>query len=120
MTERIKSEQWMAHLDDGLRLSQIFLPGTHDSFAYHCNTLAACQSLTIEEQLRCGIRFIDVRCRHMNDEFRLYHSSFYLNKNFQADVLDKCVEFLRQNPSEVVLMLVSPEYREVQFLVCFV
>lgn len=108
----IDPEKWMSHLNDDLKLSQIILPGTHDSSAYECNVLAKCQHMNLEQQLRHGVRFLDIRCRHMNDEFRLFHSSFDLNKKFADDVVRTCVNFLRANPTETVLMLVSPEYKE--------
>lgn len=103
-------EKWMSELGDELRLSAISMPGTHDSCAFAGSLLARCQSLSLGEQLSAGIRFLDVRCRHINDQFELYHSSFSLGDFFDTGVVEPCVNFLRRNPTETVLMLVSPEH----------
>ena len=101
----------MSHLTDDLKLSQISIPGTHDSCAFECSQFAKCQSLPLVEQLNSGVRYIDIRCRHINDVFELYHSSFNLGDHFDSGVVEPCVTFLRANPSEVIIMLVSPEHK---------
>ncbi len=66
---------WMRDLDGKRRLSELSIPGTHNAGA----TLepipgtACCQSLSIAEQLAAGVRFLDIRCRHLNDSFSIYH-----------------------------------------------
>jgi 1-phosphatidylinositol phosphodiesterase len=104
---------WMAKLPNQLLLSQINIPGTHDSCAHNCSLFAKCQTLSLSDQLNAGVRFLDVRCRHVNDEFHLYHSSFSLGADFDAGAIEPCVKFLRANESETILMLVSPEYTAV-------
>lgn len=107
----ITSERWMQSLPDDLKLNEISMPGTHDSCAFECTMLAECQRLPLVDQLNAGVRYIDVRCRQVNDRFELYHSSFSLGDYFDTGVIDPCVKFLAQNPSESILMLVSPEYK---------
>ena len=59
---------WMSPLDGGLLLSQLSIPGTHDSGARFepLSRTAKCQTLTIGQQLDAGARFLDIRCRHVN------------------------------------------------------
>lgn len=105
-------ENWMASLNDVLKLSEVNIPGTHDSCAYSGYVFGRCQRLSLIDQLHAGVRFLDVRCRHANDKFKLHHSSFYLGDHFDSGVVEPCVRFLQRNTSEVILMLVKPEYKE--------
>lgn len=110
-TDKIGGKNWMSHLSDDLKLSQITIPGTHDSCAFECSQFAKCQQLSLADQLNSGVRYIDIRCCHRNDVFELYHSSFNLGDVFDSGVIEPCVNFLRNNPSETLLMLVSPEHK---------
>ena len=55
--------KWMNYISNEELLSEINLPGTHDSctccvqFAF----ISKCQSMSITEQFNCGIRLLDVR-----------------------------------------------------------
>lgn len=102
---------WMGQLNCNLSLSQISIPGTHDSGARYepVSGTAKCQDLTIAEQLNAGIRFLDIRCRHINDSFTIHHGSVYQNINFD-DVLNAVFSFLDSHPAEAVFMSVKEEY----------
>ena len=66
---------WMADLDDTRMVAELTIPGTHDSGARFdlAQGLAKCQDLTIADQLAAGVRFFDLRCRHVQDQFLIYH-----------------------------------------------
>jgi len=102
---------WMNGLDSGLAVSQFSIPGTHDSGARYepVSGTAICQTLTIGDQLNAGVRFLDIRCRHINDAFAIHHGQVYQNANFD-DVLNATIGFLNANPSETVIMSVKEEY----------
>lgn len=109
---RVDASKWMQQLaDDEIPLCHVNIPGTHDTCAFACTVLAECQRLSLADQLNAGVRYLDVRCRQVNDRFELYHSSFSLGDYFDTGVIEPCVRFLTQNPSETILMLVSPEYK---------
>ena len=57
--------QWLNGLPDELPVGNINLPGTHNSAAIDPGrrTLHACQNFSIGEQLRAGIRLLDVRLK---------------------------------------------------------
>ena len=107
----ISPEQWMLNLNDNMKICDISLPGTHDTCASDCNLFAKCQSLNLEKQLDIGIRFIDIRCRHINDRFKLHHGFIDLGIDFGEGVQDKCLQFLKKNPSEAIFIMISPEYK---------
>ena len=109
----------MNQLGDNLMLSQLNIPGTHESCAHatYVHDWADCQDWSLQDQLNHGIRYIDIRCRHINDGFDLYHgdvqivSSLYSNAGlkFAADVRDVCVAFLKANPKECIIMQIKRE-----------
>lgn len=56
----------MSQLDDNKRLSEMTIPGTHDSGTYTLgdgpvDSAAKCQTQSIAEQLNNGIRYLDIR-----------------------------------------------------------
>lgn len=110
------SKKWLKNLNDNLALSEISLPGTHDTMTYTAKQidgagLVKCQSYDLATQLNAGIRYIDIRCRVTDGSFAIHHGPYYLGMMF-GDVINTVVNFLRQNPSEFVLMRVRQEYSE--------
>jgi len=103
--------KWMSRLDGTLSLAQLSIPGTHDSGALFepIPRTAKCQNRSIAEQLNTGIRFLDIRCRHVNNTFVIQHGMVNQNQTFE-DVLNTVITFLHNNPSECVIMSVKEEY----------
>lgn len=109
----IQMSSWMASLQDNISLSKISIPGTHDSGARIdapvVSGTAKTQDLSIAEQLNAGVRFLDIRCRHIDNSFTIHHGPIYQNLNFD-DVLNACYAFLENNPSETIIMSVKEEH----------
>ncbi|MCW2488738.1 phosphatidylinositol-specific phospholipase C [Candidatus Symbiopectobacterium sp. NZEC127] len=105
---------WMGGIDGTRLISRLSIPGTHQSGARedHGTGLIACQDMTISEQLLYGIRFLDIRCRAIDGVFTIHHGPAYQGLNF-GEVLNQCISFLNQNPSETILMRVKQEYSTV-------
>lgn len=103
--------RWMYQVDDSASLSDLTIPGTHDSGAKHesFGGTAKCQNLTIREQLDLGVRYLDIRLRHYGDSLVVHHGAVYQHLNFD-DVLLQVTDFLAENPSEIVMMEVSQEH----------
>jgi 1-phosphatidylinositol phosphodiesterase len=97
-------ERWMKDIPDHVKLSQLAIPGTHDSGADGGweNDILYTQCLNFDEQLRYGIRFFDIRVRHYRDTLRIHHAAFFLNK-YLDHFLGPLQSFLDRNPSETIL-----------------
>ncbi|SHO58136.1 phosphatidylinositol-specific phospholipase C [Vibrio quintilis] len=103
---------WMNNVDDSVSLTNMTIPGTHDSGATHepISGIAKTQNLSIADQLNIGVRYLDIRLRHYGDALVVHHGSVYQHLNFD-DVLQAVTDFLSLHPSETVLMEVSQEYK---------
>lgn len=106
-------KNWMSNLSNSLLLSQISIPGTHDSASFRPNVLGAgftqTQTWNIREQLEHGIRFLDARCRLINNVFTMHHGAVFLKQQF-GDFLTTCIDFIKRNPTEFIILLVKQEH----------
>ena len=106
-----KHAKWMSRLPENTSLSRLLLPGTHDSCALHDGFsfgFAKCQTWKLADQLDAGIRFIDIRCRHVGNKLLIYHGVIDQRTTFK-EVRNVCREFLTQNPTECIVMSVKEE-----------
>jgi 1-phosphatidylinositol phosphodiesterase len=103
---------WMSRIDGTTKLGELSIPGSHDTCALHepFPGTARCQALSLREQLETGVRFLDIRCRHVHDEFKIFHGSADQRASF-SDVLSVCSTFLTNHPTECILMSIQQEYK---------
>ncbi|MGM0209120.1 1-phosphatidylinositol phosphodiesterase [Enterococcus sp. DIV0421] len=106
-------QDWMKTISDDCLLSNISIPGTHDTMAHSRSLLfvdnTRTQSMNLEQQLLSGIRYLDIRLKYEERGlFSIYHGPIYLGYDFD-DVLSTVKKFLSSNPSETVLMRVKQE-----------
>lgn len=105
---------WMQALDDSATLSQLSLPGTHDSMAHKSNLLGLdvtrTQTMDLWAQLTSGIRVLDIRLFYEPDgqSFSIHHGTVNVGYNLD-DVLSTVQKFLQKHPSETVLMRLKQE-----------
>ena len=109
---------WMKYVDGNKYLDELSIPGTHDSSTCSVDndtepqtSLAKCQQDYIPTQLLEGIRYFDIRLGK-GDDPGIDHGGFYLFKkdgNFLhlSDVIGYFTTFLKENPTEALIMLVS-------------
>jgi 1-phosphatidylinositol phosphodiesterase len=100
---------WMSRMADSSQLSQLTLPGTHESCTAFLTPIASCQAWSLQEQLNHGIRYVDIRCRHYQDTFHINHDVIDTGLMFDTDVRDVCVDFLTANPTECIVMQIKRE-----------
>ena len=117
----ISASEWMKAIRGETKLTEITIPGTHDSCARKFNndwlvsSTAKCQSLNITEQLNAGIRFLDIRCEVDSSTYsvKTVHGSadcwdgdtyYYLDFVFQH-----IYNWLDAHPSETVLVSIKED-----------
>lgn len=108
-TDGIVRHAWLSSLPDERNVSELFLPGTHNSVSRFFGP-ARTQSWTLSEQLNNGIRFLDVRVSYAKDKLQTCHGDIVYTYSFE-NCLDECTEFLKRNPSEIIIMLIANEGR---------
>ena len=109
---------WMGNVHDNKFLDELSIPGTHDSGTCSVDndtepqtSQVKCQQDYIPTQLLEGIRYFDIRLGK-GDDPGIDHGGFYLFKkdgNFLhlSDVIGYFTTFLKENPTETLIMLVS-------------
>ncbi|XP_060916524.1 1-phosphatidylinositol phosphodiesterase [Labrus mixtus] len=102
---------WMASIPDDQPLSEVTMPGTHNTMALYGGVYAECQTWSLACQLRAGVRFLDVRVRHVKGNLTIHHGVSYQRAHF-GHVLEGVAEFLQEFQSETVLMRVKEEFSE--------
>ena len=106
---RSLKKSWMKSIPDSTKLSQMTIPGTHNSCSLHGICIARTQSLTLHDQMEAGLRYFDVRMRLYNNTLRAYHEFIDQKETFDR-ILFYVTNFLEQNPSESIIMQLVQEY----------
>ena len=117
-----KSTSWMTELPDGVYLSDLTIPGTHDAGTCYTygnivpqDSFTTCQQLFIDEQLGAGVRFFDIRMGMDGDADRdpyINHGGTVCETRTGkwlrlSDVVEDFKTFLKAHPGETVLMMAS-------------
>ncbi len=104
----IELKNWMSKIDDFIKITDINIPGTHDSLTRFCqfSLFSKCQSLSLNQMLEIGVRALDLRVNGAE----IVHSFCKCKKSrFGSvltiyDVLDEIYSFLNDNPDETLLL----------------
>lgn len=100
---------WMQNVGNDKLLTQLAIPGTHDSATYLLQLpYVQTQSLDFTAQLNSGVRFLDIRVgKTINNYWYMYHGSFLLG---DYDILvDQLSRFLSANPTETVVVSIKED-----------
>ena len=101
--------KWMSLIRDSVKLSELAIPGTHDSASWTVKTdHTDTQCINFENQLKYGIRFFDIGVRHISDGLTLHRGHFYLSMGLN-DFLDDVNGFLDSNPTEIIIIGLKQE-----------
>lgn len=101
--------EWMARVAGAKRVSELSLPGTHDTMSIKAGDIWQNQTMTLAEQLNSGLRVFDMRTRHIDNKFRMHHGMIAQDTYFD-DVLSDINNFLAAHPSETVLFRLRSEH----------
>lgn len=95
---------WMSLLDNGIPLRKLSIIGTHSSMGTGAwGDAFQTQSNSLMNQMRMGIRALDIRCRHYNNQFPIHDRLVYLNTNLGA-VFSTVSTFLQNSSMETILI----------------
>ncbi len=110
---KINLSSWMKEIDSDKKLFEMTIPGTHDCTTQYVQLphISRCQNLSICEQLKIGIRSLDIRVASSKKRLKLVHGIakvFNTPNRFGKqmdleDVLASCYSFLNENPSETII-----------------
>ncbi len=106
----LQYQEWMSELSDDIALKNINIPGSHDTLARTSigDLSGRCQSLSLNDQLNLGIRFLDIRLKLENNVLEGYHGFIDQNINF-TNVTHTVEQFLNKHPSETIIMSIKEE-----------
>lgn len=93
---------WMSMIEDDTLLTELVIPGSHDSGTKGMNLIAETQDKTYLEQLERGFRYFDTRVMYTGGEFYMYHS--VKGEMKYSQVLEDVKAFLDGNPTETVIL----------------
>ncbi len=101
-------DDWMRLLDDSLTLKDICVPGSHDAGMYETKYLARrglvlTQSLGLYDQLRCGVRYFDLRPTYIDGKgIYVYHGP--AEGPLLQVLLDEVARFFESHPTETAIL----------------
>lgn len=126
MTEKVSDRRldgaadWMGRIDDNALLSELVIPGTHDSATRNVQLafFSKCQGLSVIDQLEAGYRYLDIRLEADNGRMKLVHGYCecktekmpWSDTLWLDDVLLQCYAFLALHPTETVIFAVKQEH----------
>ncbi|CAE6468173.1 unnamed protein product [Rhizoctonia solani] len=101
---------FLSELEDERPLSDLVLPGTHDSLAFYGWPVTQCQSPDepLFKQLMSGVRVLDVRLSVVDGVLMAYHGSTPQHISFSA-VLHTLHHFLQERPRECLVVSLKQE-----------
>lgn len=93
---------WMSYIATGTALKTIAIPGSHDAGTYDMSYLGKTQDKDIATQLNYGVRYLDLRPIDDNGTLKIFHGPL---TGSQLEPMLRAVRvFLKQNPSEIVIL----------------
>lgn len=112
-SQTVLAKNWMSGISDESKLENLSIPGTHDTMTYQGNwgigiiqSFTQTQTLSLEEQLNSGTRFLDLR---VGKDMVMHHGFVTLKSKFDKDVMAVVKQFLKDNPSETLIFRVKDE-----------
>ena len=101
---------WMNSVNDLTLIKNMNIPGTHDTMATRSigDLAGKCQSLTLDEQLKIGVRFLDIRLQLVNNDLKAVHGIVDQKVKFSS-IVNTVDSFLTNHPSEFIIMSIKED-----------
>ncbi|GGI41936.1 phosphatidylinositol-specific phospholipase C [Mammaliicoccus stepanovicii] len=110
-------ENWMSKIDENKHLTQINIPGTHDSGSFTLSdptksVWAKTQDKNYLLQMKEGVRFFDIRGRaSSNDSISIHHGVVYLHHEL-GSFLNDANHYLGAYPNETIVMSIKKDHKD--------
>ncbi|XP_008554079.1 uncharacterized protein LOC103575877 [Microplitis demolitor] len=106
----LERPKFLVKLANSHKLNDLALIGTHSSFSYNLpNKEVQTQDLNIVQQLKYGIRVLDISVRPQFNVFEIY--PFNYSKIFNLDdAIEIANKFLDSNPGELIIMYINQDH----------
>lgn len=114
--KEMTGSNWMSFLPDDKPLNEISIPGAHDATAanvrWGMGKFAQTQDRYIDEMLKDGVRYFDLRLYRDKNEFYMCHKSVNCrnregNNLKLSAVINDMESFLDKNPDETVILQIT-------------
>jgi len=107
--KQVSTSRWMAKIPSDTLLSDLSIPGTHDSAAHGSIwPFVSTQNLDIHQQLHAGIRYFDLRCGLRSNELQMVHGTALLGQTL-VSVLETMYSFLSTHASEGLMVQIKQD-----------
>lgn len=93
---------WMSMIKDDALITQLVIPGSHDSGTKGMLNIMETQDKTYYEQLNCGFRYFDTRVMYNEGEYVMFHT--LAGEMKYSQVLSDIKKFLEENPTEFIVL----------------
>lgn len=94
--------EWMKYIDGDTPVTDLAIPGSHDSGCIEMPWYAVTQDLTFAEQLERGVRYFDIRVNKKGGDLVIFHGP--VNGVDYEGVLRDIDEFMDAHPSEFLVL----------------
>ena len=95
--------EWMAMIDDSAPITDLAIPGSHDSGTAGMISLCETQDKDFAGQLAAGARYFDVRVRQKGNGDLVFYHTLSSNNSYETFLSD-ISSFLEKNPSEFLIL----------------
>lgn len=96
-------ENWMKYVDGDVLISELSMPGSHDSWTNDCvafNNTACCQQWAPDKQFSLGARVFDMR---VNSNYNIVHEIVSTGYAAKPE-LEKLAKLLKDHPDEFIFL----------------
>ena len=93
---------WMSYVSDDTLLTDMVIPGSHDSGTTKMMWAAKTQDKSIKEQMACGARYFDIRPQLKDGKLVVFHGP--ITGEDVEPIIDDIKQFLTANPSETLIL----------------
>ncbi|MBY0244772.1 MAG: hypothetical protein K2Q03_04885 [Sphingobacteriaceae bacterium] len=127
--QKFNTCSWMQYVSNETSLSDLSIPGTHNSMSFlssgsnfsdlqfsnsgkmglAIDVTTKCQDIDMCKQLEYGVRYFDIGCRNNGSDFSIQPDFPLRWFSFDDYMLSFFYTFLRNNPTETIIMCIREE-----------